>query len=55
MGTKLEEIMDSLSSERRDRVNARAAELIAEERSLREVREAERTQGAKQGDPVKDC
>ena len=35
-----ESIMDSLPSERRTRINARAAQLIAEEHTLRDVRQA---------------
>lgn len=40
MPRNLEEVLDALPSERRSRVEARAAELIAEELTLRELRKA---------------
>ncbi len=40
MGKTHEELMAELSPERRKRVEARAAELIAEEKSLRDLRQA---------------
>jgi transcriptional regulator with XRE-family HTH domain len=40
MGKTYEELMSELNSERRKRVEARAAELIAEEKSLRDLRQA---------------
>lgn len=40
MGKTYEELMAELSPERRKRVEARAAELIAEEKSLRDLRQA---------------
>jgi hypothetical protein len=40
MGKTYEELMSELSSERRKRVEARAAELITEEQSLRDLRQA---------------
>jgi DNA-binding transcriptional ArsR family regulator len=40
MTVSLEEILDSLPEERRERIERRAAELIAEELNLREVRRA---------------
>ncbi|MGH8210556.1 MAG: helix-turn-helix domain-containing protein [Steroidobacteraceae bacterium] len=40
MGKTYEELMAGLSSERRKRVEARAAKLVAEERSLRDLRQA---------------
>ncbi|MBW4093752.1 MAG: helix-turn-helix transcriptional regulator [Proteobacteria bacterium] len=40
MGVKLEEMLDRLPAERRRRVEARAATLIAEEMSLRDLRKA---------------
>jgi len=40
MGKTYEELMADLSPERRKRVEARAAELIAEEKSLRDLRQA---------------
>jgi transcriptional regulator with XRE-family HTH domain len=40
MGVKLAEMMDRLPEDRRRKVEARAAELIAEEMSLRELRKA---------------
>jgi len=40
MGKTYEELMSELSPERRARVEARTAELIAEEKSLRDLRQA---------------
>lgn len=40
MGAKLEEMLDRLPAARRRKVEARAAELIAEEMSLRDLRKA---------------
>jgi hypothetical protein len=40
MGKTYEELMAELSPKRRERVEARAAELIAEEKSLRDLRQA---------------
>ena len=40
MGVKLDEILDRLPEERRRKVETRAAELIAEEMSLRDLRKA---------------
>src|SRR3981189_3870137 len=40
MGKTYEELMSELSSERRKRVENRAAKLIAEEKSLRDLRQA---------------
>lgn len=40
MGVKLEEMLDRLPPARRQKVEARAAELIAEEMSLRDLRKA---------------
>jgi hypothetical protein len=40
MGKTYEELMAGLSSERRKRVEARAAKLVAEEKSLRDLRQA---------------
>jgi transcriptional regulator with XRE-family HTH domain len=40
MGVKLAEMMDHLPDDRRRKVEARAAELIAEEMSLRDLRKA---------------
>lgn len=40
MGKRYEELMAELTPERRARVEARAAELIAEEKSLRDLRQA---------------
>jgi hypothetical protein len=40
MGKTYEELVAGLSAERRKRVEARAAELIAEEKSLRDLRQA---------------
>ena len=42
MGTTLKDKMDALSARRRKKVEARAAELIAEEMSLRDLRQAHR-------------
>jgi len=42
MGKTYEELMAQLGAERRKRVEARAAELLAEERSLRDLRQAHR-------------
>jgi DNA-binding XRE family transcriptional regulator len=39
MGKTLEEIMNRLPKERQERIEAMAAELIAEEMSLRELRQ----------------
>ena len=39
----LDEMMDKLSPQDRERVEARAKELIAEEKSLRDLREARQT------------
>ena len=40
MGKTIEQLMAELSPERRKRVEARAAQLIAEEQSLRDLRQA---------------
>lgn len=40
MGVRLEELLDRLPAARRQKVDARAAELIAEEMSLRDLRKA---------------
>jgi Helix-turn-helix domain len=42
MGTTLKQKMDALSAERREKIEARAAELVAEELSLRDLRHAHR-------------
>lgn len=42
MGKTIEQLMAELSPERRKRVEARAARLIAEEQSLRDLRQARR-------------
>jgi DNA-binding XRE family transcriptional regulator len=42
MAKTLEQVMAELSPKRRKRIEARAAQLIAEERSLRDLRQAQR-------------
>ncbi len=48
MGRSLKDVIAALPAERRDRVNARAAELIAEEQTLQEPQDLRR---AKKNDP----
>lgn len=40
MGRSLKDVIDALPDERRERVNTRAAELIAEEKTLQDLRRA---------------